>query len=209
MAVDQSGYPYLVWTDNRATNDGIYYAPSTYMQSTPLLSGLIDASSGGTVGISDVQNITSVDDVSIVVPAGAAPYDVTISIARRGNAHDYALPLLNEYEFSPSGVKFNSPVTITIPYAVSNTAGTPTAYWYDAATGMVSQQDIQNSQIIQLTSSLHALSFTTTHLTPYCALLGAATDPGDGGGDSDTGGDSGNGNSQKGKGNNNAGGRKK
>ena len=176
------------------------------MQSSPLLSDMIDASSGGTVGNSDIQNISNVDDVSIAVPAGASPYDVTVSIRKIDNPHDYVLPLLNEYEFSPSGLTFSSPVTITIPYAVSASAGTPTAYWYNSATGTLSQQEINDIQIIEVTSSLHALRFTTTHLTPYCALLASPTDPGDGGGDGDTGGDSGPGNSQKGKGNN--GGRK-
>ncbi|MHC4569109.1 MAG: InlB B-repeat-containing protein, partial [Planctomycetota bacterium] len=42
MGVDQYGYPYVVWTDDRGTNDGIYHAGSTRMQSTPLLSGVID-----------------------------------------------------------------------------------------------------------------------------------------------------------------------
>jgi hypothetical protein len=188
MGVDQYGYPYVVWTDDRGTNDGIYHAGSTRMQSTPLLSGVIDASSGGTIGNSDVQSINDADDISIAVPGGASPYDVTVSVTRIENPHDSTLPFLNGCEFGPSGLNFNSPVTITIPFAVSSTAGTPTAYWYNSVTGALSQQGISNIEIIEVTPSLHALRFTTTHLTPYYALMGAAS-----GGGSNAAGDSGGG----------------
>ena len=194
MGIDQYGYPYIVWTDVRGTNTGIYYAGSNYMQPTPLVSGVITASSGGTIGTADVQSITDVDDVSIALPAGACPYDVTVSITRIENPPEYALglPLLNGYEFSPSGLEFTAPVTITIPFAVTGAAGVPTVYWYDSLTAALSQQGIGNIEIIELTSSLHAIRFTTTHLTPYYALLGASSPPppggGDGGGDGGGGG---------------------
>ncbi|MHC4366989.1 MAG: putative Ig domain-containing protein [Planctomycetota bacterium] len=171
--VDMHGYPYFVWTDYRGANAGIYFAGSTHMESAALESGLISASSGGTIGTAGVQNITDTEDVSITVPAGACPYDVTIAITGIANPHEYALPILGGYEFSPSGLEFDSPVTITIPYAVSSLPGVPTAYWYDSLTGTLSQQGISNIQIIELNSSLHALRFTTTHLTPYHVLLGA------------------------------------
>ena len=179
IGIDQNGYPYFVWTDNRGTNTEIYFAGSTYMQSTALYSGPITASSGGTVGNA---NITDVDDVSIVLPAGACPYDVTIAITKIENPHDYGLPILNGYEFSPSGIVFNTPVTITIPYAVTGAAGTPTARWYNSRTGALSQMGITDVQVIVLTSSLHALQFKMTHLTPFYALLGAAAGGGGGGG---------------------------
>lgn len=175
MGVDSSGYPYIVWADSRGTNAGIYYAGSTCTQSTALVSGLIDASSGGTVGTADAQSINDVDDASIAIPAGASPYDVTVSITKVDNPQEFSLPILNGYEFSPSGLELNSPVTITIPFAVSSTAGTPTPYWYNSLTGTLSQQGIDNIEIIEPSSSLHALRFTTTHLTPYYALLGAVS----------------------------------
>ncbi|UCF16327.1 MAG: hypothetical protein JSW59_02495, partial [Phycisphaerales bacterium] len=135
--------------------------------------GLIDASSGNTLGAADVQSMRSVDDVSITLPAGACPYDVNISVKRVDNPHDSTLPFLNGCEFSPSGMEFNSPVTITLPYAVSSTAGTPTPYWYNSLTGTLSQQGIDNIEIIEINSNLHVLRFTTTHLTPYYVLMGA------------------------------------
>ena len=130
----------------------------------------------------DDYAITGVDDVSIVLPAGACPYDVTITIAKIENPHDYTLPLLNGYDFGPSGIVFNTPVTITIPYAVTGAAGTPTAYWYNSRTGDRSQQGITDIEIIVLTPSLHALRFKTTHLTPFYALLGTPAGGSGGGG---------------------------
>lgn len=203
IGIDWYGYPYVIWTDNRSTNPSIYYAGSTYMEPTPLVSGLVTAFSSGTIGTGDVEDIRDVDDVSIAIPAGACPYDVTISVTRIVNPHDFNLPCLSGYDFSPSGLEFNSPVTITIPYAVSSTAGTPAAYWYDSHTGVASQQGIDNVEIIELSSNLHALRFTTTHLTPYYALLEAAPDTGGKGKGGGNKGD--NDKSQKGKDNNNGG----
>jgi hypothetical protein len=127
------------------------------------------------IGTADVQSMTSEDDVCIAVPAGACPYDTTISITKVENPHDTTLSFLNGFEFSPSGMEFNSPVTITLPYEVSSTPGTPTPYWYDSITGTYSQDGIDNIEIIEISSNLHALRFTTTHLTPYYALMGATT----------------------------------
>ena len=200
MGMDQFGYPYVVWTDNRGMDTNIYYAGNTYMEPTALASGLVTASSGGTIGTGDVRDIADVEDVSIAIPAGACPYDATISITRIVNPHDCLLPCLSGYDFGPSGLEFNLPVTITIPYAVSSTAGTPAAYWYNSVTGATTQQGIGNIEIIEVTPSLHALRFTTTHLTPYYALLEAATDDGGGTGRGK------NDKSQKGKDNNNRGG---
>jgi len=181
MGTDQYSYPYIVWTDDRGANTEIYFAASTFMQSSALASQLITAALGGTVG-TDPNAITGVDDVSIVLPAGACPYDVTITIAKIENPHDYTLPLLNGYDFGPSGIVFNTPVTITIPYAVTGAAGTPTAYWYNSRTGDRSQQGITDIEIIVLTPSLHALRFKTTHLTPFYALLGTPAGGSGGGG---------------------------
>jgi len=178
---DQYGYPYIVWTDDRGANTEIYFAASTFMQSSALASQLITAASGGTVG-AEPASITGVDDVSIVLPAGACPYDVTITIAKIENPHDGTLPLLNGYDFSPSGIVFSTPVTITMPYAVTGAAGVPMAYWYNSRTGDLSQQEITNIEVIVITPTLHALRFKTTHFTPFYALLGAAAAGGGGGG---------------------------
>jgi hypothetical protein len=183
MGTDQCGYPYIVWTDDRGANTEIYFAASTFMQSSALASQLITAASGGTVG-TDPASITGVDDVSIVLPAGACPYDVTIAITKIENPHDLAIPILNGYDFGPSGIVFNTPVTVTItmPYAATGAAGVPTTYWYSSRTGALSQQGITDIEVIVITPTLHALRFRTTHLTPFYALLGPAGGGGGGGG---------------------------
>ncbi len=202
MGIDQYGYPYVVWTDSRSV-DTIYYAGSAYAEPTVLVSGLVTASAGGTVGTGDVRDIADTEDVSIAIPAGACPYDVTVSITRIANPHDCLLPSLGGWDFGPSGLEFNLPVTITIPYAVSSVAGAPAAYWYDSHTGAASQEGIANVEIIDVNANLQALRFTTTHLTPYYALLEAAPDGGGGTGGTGKGN---NDKSQKGRDNNNAGG---
>ncbi|MHC4120774.1 MAG: InlB B-repeat-containing protein, partial [Planctomycetota bacterium] len=171
MGIDQDGHPYLVWTDDRSKRTHIYYAGSAYTEPNVLVSGLITASSGGTVGAADLQSITSIDDVSIAIPAGACPYDVTVSMARVGRPHDFTQSFLNGFEFGPSDLEFNSPVTIMIPYAVPGISGTPAAYWYNSLTGTLSQQEMDNIEIIELTSILHVLRFTTTRLALYYAVL--------------------------------------
>ena len=75
------------------------------------------------------------------------------------------------YEFGPSGLQFEAPVTITIPYAVADFPGDPPQpYWYDTMTGAMSQQGITNIQYVALSSTLHALRFQTTHFTPYAVV---------------------------------------
>jgi hypothetical protein len=152
------------------------------MQPTALTSQAVTAASGGTVG-TDPKVITTADDVSVVVPAGACAYDVTISITKIENPPTFSLRRLSSYDFGPSGIEFSQPVTITIPYAVSASDKTPTAYWYDSLTGALSQQGITKVQIVVLSPTLHALRFKTTHFTAfYVAVVVAAAGGGGGGG---------------------------
>jgi hypothetical protein len=184
---DRYGYPYIVWTDGTNTNSQIYYAASTYLQPAALTSKQITASSGGTIG-TDPNAITGPDDASIVAPAGACPHDVTISITKIENPQEFAVRQLSSYDFGPSGVEFSRPVTVTIPYTVASSGTSPSAYWYDSLTGALSQQGITDIEIIELSASLHALRFKTTHFTAFYvvfatgATAGAAGGGGGGGG---------------------------
>ncbi|MHC4298282.1 MAG: TIR domain-containing protein [Planctomycetota bacterium] len=170
IGVDERGYPYVVWTDDRGSKHGIYYAGSTRMERLPLLVGDLYASSGGMIGTSDVEAITSLDDVSITVPPGACPYDVRVSITRVHTPRHHALRFLTGYEFYPVGLEFNSPVTITIPFDLSSSTVSPTVYWYDAETHALSYRGIENTKIIEVAAHLRALRFTTTHLRTYLVL---------------------------------------
>ena len=181
MGIDRYGYPYTVWTDGRNTNSEICYAASTYLQPTALASRQITASAGGTVG-TDPNAITGPDDASVVAPAGACPYDVTIRITKIENPQEFAARQLSSYDFGPSGIEFSRPVTVTIPYTVASSGTSPSAYWYDSLTGALSQQGITDIEIIELSASLHALRFKTTHFTAFYVVLGTGATGGGGGG---------------------------
>jgi len=183
LGVDLQGYPYVLWSDDRNTNVEIYYAASTFVEPTPLDTQLVSAAVGKTVGVASPSRV---DDVSVVIPAGACPYDVTVAIAKIENLQVGWRTDILPYEFGPSGLQFDVPVTITIPYAVAEFgARQPVPYWHDSLTGTVTQQGITNIQYVALSSTTHALRFQTTHFTPYVLL--ALVDGGvDGGGTGDT-----------------------
>jgi len=183
IGIDEYSHPYLIWADNRSTNTEIYYAGSTFVEPVELASELVAASapSSTTVG-ADPQAITTVEDVSVVVPAGACSYDVDITVTKIANPQTFAAPCLGSYDFGPSGIQFSQPVTITIPYSVSEANGSTLPYWYNSLTGTLSQQGITNIQDIVISPTLHALSFETTHFTAFYLLGGGAGVLGGGGG---------------------------
>jgi hypothetical protein len=45
------------------------------------------------------------------------------------------------------------------------------AYWYDSVTGTLSQQGISDMQDIEITPTLHAITFKTTHYTQFCLVV--------------------------------------
>jgi hypothetical protein len=75
-----------------------------------------------------------------------------------------------------------TPVTITIPYAVPASQGSVTPYWFNSLTGALSQQGITDIRDIVVSPTLHALSFKTTHFTPFYVVEGTAGGTGGGGG---------------------------
>ncbi|MHC4537500.1 MAG: hypothetical protein ACYS6K_26495, partial [Planctomycetota bacterium] len=171
IGIDEYDHPYLVWADSRSTD--IYYAASTFVEPDALASALVIASapSSTLIGV-DPQSITNVDDVSIVLPSGACSYDVDISIVTILNQQVFSTPCFGSYEFSPSGIQFNQPVTITIPYIYANSNGSTVPYWFNSLTGTLSQQGITNVRDIVISPTLHAISFETTHFTPFYLLGG-------------------------------------
>ncbi len=186
IGIDEYSYPYLIWADSGSTNTDIYYAGSTFIEPVALASELVtaSASSSTTVG-TDPPAITILDDVSVVVPGGACSYDVTITVSKIANPLAFPAPCLGGYDFGPSGIQFSQPVTITIPYAFSSSDSSVTPYWFNLLTGALSQQGITDIQDIPISSSLHALSFKTTHFTAFYLLVGggsAAAIVGGGGG---------------------------
>ena len=78
---------------------------------------------------------------------------------------------LGSYDFGPSGMELSLPATVTIPYTVSSSGKSASAYWYNSLTGALSQQGITNIENLKISSTLYALRFTTTHFTPFYLLL--------------------------------------
>jgi len=178
VGIDEYGYPYLVWTDDRNSTTDIYFAGSTHIATTALASEDVPTSTGTTVG-TQPDAISSTDDVSVTVPSGAYPCDIKIQIFRVDNPQTFDLQSFTlPYEFSPSGIQFTTPVTITIPYTVAASAGSPSAYWYDPLTAALSRQGITDVQDIVISPTLHALQFRTTHFTVYVGA-GSETVSGD------------------------------
>ncbi len=175
LSVDRYGQPYLVWTDARQATTEIYYAATTSLGPTPLDAEVVVAALGAVVG-TDPAAIKTVQDVSLVVPAGACPTDLSVTISRVLNPQVSPAAILGSYDFSPSGITFNQPVTVTIPYAVTPTTRRVLPYWYDSATGALSQQGITDVQNLLITPKLNALQFRTTHFTPYY-LVDVGTEP--------------------------------
>jgi hypothetical protein len=171
IEADLYGHPYVVWTDDRNANNDVYFAASTFVEPTALDVRTVVGAAGSTVGVASPARL---DEVSVAIPAGACPYDVTVSIAKIRNLDPGLSAAVLPYEFGPSGLQFDLPVTITIPYAVADRpGGLPQPYWYDAMTGTMSQQGITNVERVALSATIHALQFQTTHFTPYAVVAGA------------------------------------
>jgi len=177
IGIDIYGHPYIIWADNRNGEEAIYYAGGTFIDPIPLAAEDVIASIGATVGV-DPNAINDKDNVSVIVPAQACTTDLTISISRIKNPPEFSVQCPSIYDFGPSGMEFNYPVTVTIPYD-PEAGRLASAYWYDSLTGALSKQGITDIDDIVISPSLHALSFKTTHFTLFYLVLG---DDGDGGG---------------------------
>jgi hypothetical protein len=173
IGIGEYGHPYLVWTDGRSANTEIYYAASTFVEPVALKAKDVSASLGTTVG-AEPASISSVDDVSVVVPPGAGLCDAKITISKIKNPEAFTTQCLGSYDFGPSGMQFSQPVTVTIPYTVSSSGTSASAYWYNSLTGALSQQGITDVENLQISSTLYALRFKTTHFTPFYLFLAGA-----------------------------------
>lgn len=174
MGVNAHDQPYLVWSDDRAEQTQVYYTAATFIDPNPLDSKLVAASAGATVG-AEPSAIDEPEDVSIVVPPGACPADLRVTISHVVNPQVRALQCMGSYDFGPSGIDFDQPVTITIPYRYSPGAGQQAIpYWYDSLTGVLSQQGITDVESVVLASDLNALRFKTIHFTPFYLVAGSS-----------------------------------
>jgi len=191
IGIGEYGHPYLVWTDSRSANTEIYYAGSTFVEPVALTAKDVSVSLGAVVG-TEPASISSVDDVSIVVPAGAYSCDIRITISKIKNPPAFAMQCLGSYDFGPSGMQFSQPVTVTIPYTISSSVTSASAYWYNSLTRVLNQLGMTDVENLQISSTLYALRFKTTHFTSLFQF-GDSTEGDDGGEGDDSGGGSGGG----------------
>jgi len=184
VGIDKYANPYVVWTDDRNAADEIYYAATTFVDPVPLDSKLVTSAAGATVG-PDPQYINGPEDVSIIVPAGACQTNMQVTIAEILNPQALPVECLGSFDLGPSGIEFDQPVTVTIPYRFTGAGGSAVPYWYDGLTGALSQQGITDIENLVISSDLNALQFKTTHFTPFYLVAsdtGTSTAGGGGGG---------------------------
>ncbi len=170
MNLDGNGQPYVVRMDVSDSQASINYSGTTFISTQPLASASIVASQGGLVG-ADPDNIQSIDDVCLEIPAGAFWEDVEVTISKVQNPPSSAtltsMDIIARYEFGPSSkMEFSEAVTITIPYSVTE-FGDETVFWYNPDTDEHSQSGISDIEHVVISTTIHAIRFTTTHFTQY------------------------------------------
>jgi len=185
IATDQYGYPYIVWTDYRGANTEIYFA-GVVSYGDPLPTTIVTDGNAVTVEVTTQENLK----VEIPeLPAGLNADDLDITICELHNPPELPPGGFGVcYDFGPSGLQFNVPVTITIPHAEGDCPGLPIykVYWYNEQIGAWSQDGITNVQ--HLTNSddptlpfdVHVVRFNADHFSTFG--VGAASVGGGGGG---------------------------
>jgi uncharacterized repeat protein (TIGR02543 family) len=181
LGLDDYGYPYVVWTDDRNDNLDIFYAASTYMDPQTLVQQQVSPGSGAQVGPGQ-NDIEKVDDVSVNIPAGACPHSVNVKISKMQNMPSFSqcIPVAN-YDVGPSGITFNNPVTIIIPYNAVEFPFTLIPYCYEpqgdtpSQNGITAIEQLSSDDLRSAPSGIQAISFQTTHFSQFFL----AAEPGD------------------------------
>jgi hypothetical protein len=172
--MDAYGQPYIAWTDGRASWDRIYYAGGTYLNPTSLASTEVTVL--GTLVGTDPNAIDGLEDVSILIPAGAIDHTVQVTISKIQNIPTFYYVSTLGYiyiagaEIGPSGVTFSEPATVTIPVQASLLMSAPQVFWYNAQTDALSQTGISDVTQWTVSSDIVAVQFKTTHCTPFYVL---------------------------------------
>ena len=187
IGVDKYGNPYIVWVDDRNGNNDIYYAgPITIGEP---LDTIVNEDEGFTL----VEATTS-DDLKVTIkipdqPLGVLPSEITI---REIDVTD--LPALPPgsfgvpYDLGPSGLEFDPGVTITIQHAEADCPDHSTylVFWYNTQTGEWSPEGGILANHVEISPTLHAVVFETTHFTGFgtggFTPAPGPTPPGGGGG---------------------------
>ncbi len=167
-AANISGAPYIVFQEQGGSGQTIQMACASVVERM-LSKNKIDSVNGGYVGVR-IEDIDSVDDVTVIVPAGALNSDVEMSIARVSNppGGSTGIRSLFSYDFGPSSTReFRKAVNIVIPYPATLGDANVTVFWYNPQTGSYSQSGMSNIETLDINSELKAISFETTHFSQY------------------------------------------
>ena len=141
IGVDADGAPFIVWVDNRLGNDDIFFAGSTVI--SPLETVVVPGE-GETI----VQAVED-EDLQVQIPDGALPDGIDANDITIAEVTNPPQPPANTvslaFDFGPSGVVFDEPVTLRIPLP-DDAPVFPTyiVYRYDAGTGTWTQEGIVN-----------------------------------------------------------------
>lgn len=109
----------LTWTDYRNSAAWIYFNRNSFYDEDVAQSSHVDHNAGGSV-----QATTDVDiaGAEVVVPSQFMDASATVSITKVENAppmdNDQQVPKV--IDFGPSGITFNKPATIKIPYSAAD-----------------------------------------------------------------------------------------
>ena len=194
IGINIEGNPYMVWVDNREGNNDIYATVSTSIGSV-LVESEVDASFGATQIVqvdTTTDNIDSADDVRIEIPDGALPISTKIKIAELKNPPEPPSGAFGIfYEFGPSGLQFNLPVTVTIPHKASECPDHAEyrVYYYDPSIiggfpwsedGISNVKHLTSAEDPNLPADVHVVQFDTIHFTGFGVGGGAAGGSGGG-----------------------------
>ncbi len=175
VGVNSNGDPYIVWTDQRNGNDDIYYSGVTSYGDPLTMEYILHI---------DYTLIQTSNLVEIKIPTGAMPDGFTykdVSVLKVINP-----PALPDgcfgicYDISPNGITFNTPITITIPHSSDDCPNLSSyqVYWYNNQTGTWSQEGISEVQHYEISDTLHAVIFKSTHFTSFIVGAGGTPNPG-------------------------------
>ena len=167
-AANISGAPYIVFQEQGGDSQTIQMACASVVERM-LSKNLISSVDGGYVGVR-IEDIDSIDDVTVIVPAGALSGDVEMSIMRVSNppSDSTGIHSLFSYDFGPSSTReFRKTLNIVIPYPAVMGDSNVSVFWYNPQTGTYSQSGMSNIKVLDINSELKALSFETTHFSQY------------------------------------------
>ncbi len=152
----------ICWTDYRNGTADIYFVKNTVITVSKSLE--IDCDDGGTVILDDVAS--ELYGAEVEIPTGALEADTTITIGEVDNPPDlpeggFGVPI----HLGPSGLTFDEPVTVTVPYDPSDSPGdTIEVYYYDTTIDAWTNEGIT---FVSIDRVAHTVTFTTTHFSIF------------------------------------------